>query len=251
MEVAARSGTSETDLTFVGMLGYVKVALDKLFYVRARHLRPDLARWITVDPNWPLLPSYGYVNQRPCRFSDPLGLSEIGSFCWMFNEYVYNFCVSCYKNGPPSPTCQKRCDDLANEYFNLCGKGPRPPSSGWKPAGEPGIVPPPFPGGSSSGPAGCCSANDCDQQYQNCLIKCGSPFDWQYWENASGLPPNPATAPIAAGKHALCILNYYILKLSCGCASPGNNAGSIPLPPNMPPPNSIVPGSRPTSPIYY
>jgi RHS repeat-associated protein len=71
-EVAARSGTSETDLRFVGMLGYVKDALDKLFYVRARHLRPDLARWITVDP----------------KGADHSALRRVSGFVWRIGMLV-------------------------------------------------------------------------------------------------------------------------------------------------------------------
>ena len=74
-EVATRTGTNPTPLTFLGVLGYFKDVLDKLFYVRARHLHVDLARWLTVDPLWPDQPAYGYVEDSPALFSDPSGLS--------------------------------------------------------------------------------------------------------------------------------------------------------------------------------
>jgi RHS repeat-associated protein len=72
-EVSKRTGTSSTRFTFVGLLGYVKDILDKLLYVRARHLKPDLARWQTVDPLWPDEPLYGYAQANPVSHTDPSG----------------------------------------------------------------------------------------------------------------------------------------------------------------------------------
>ena len=73
-EVATRTGTNPTPLTFLGVLGYFKDVLDKLFYVRARHLRVDLARWLTVDPLWPRQLPYGYVTAAPTGLADSSGL---------------------------------------------------------------------------------------------------------------------------------------------------------------------------------
>ncbi len=74
-EVAARTGTHETDLTFVGMLGYFRDIIDKLLYVRARILRVDLARWLTVDPLWPSVSAYSYAEGEPTVEVDPSGLA--------------------------------------------------------------------------------------------------------------------------------------------------------------------------------
>jgi hypothetical protein len=52
-EVVSRSGSNPTPLTFLGVIGYFRDVLDKLLYVPARHLRADLARWLTVDALWP------------------------------------------------------------------------------------------------------------------------------------------------------------------------------------------------------
>ncbi len=76
-EVAARSGSNPTPFTFVGMLGYYKDILDKLMYVRARYLRTDLGRWLTVDPLWPMQKAYAYVGNRPVAEIDPSGLVAI------------------------------------------------------------------------------------------------------------------------------------------------------------------------------
>src|SRR5580692_7372920 len=64
-EVVSRTGTNPTPLTFLGVIGYFQDVLSKLFYVRARHLRPDLARWLTVDPKWLNDLAYAYAGNRP------------------------------------------------------------------------------------------------------------------------------------------------------------------------------------------
>jgi RHS repeat-associated protein len=75
-EVSKRTGASLTRFTFVGMLGYAKDILDKLSYVRARHFRVDLARWLTVDSLWPKERSYDYAKQAPVLDLDPSGLNS-------------------------------------------------------------------------------------------------------------------------------------------------------------------------------
>lgn len=72
-EVVSHTGTNPTPLTFLGVLGYFKDVLDKLFYVRARHLRVDLARWLTVDPLWPGQPGYCYATCSPTVHVDFTG----------------------------------------------------------------------------------------------------------------------------------------------------------------------------------
>lgn len=73
-EVVSRTGTSVTPLTFLGVIGYFQDVLSKLFYVRARHLRADLARWLTVDQFWPSQEPYSYTDCDPLTKSDPSGL---------------------------------------------------------------------------------------------------------------------------------------------------------------------------------
>ena len=73
-EVASRTGSNVTPLTFLGILGYFQDVINQLFYVRARHLRSDLARWLTVDPLWPKQPAYLYANDAPALFPDASGL---------------------------------------------------------------------------------------------------------------------------------------------------------------------------------
>jgi RHS repeat-associated protein len=74
-EISQRTGTTPTPFTFVGTLGYFMDILNKMFYVRARYLRPDLARWQTVDPLWPEEPQYGYASEMPILAVDSCGLA--------------------------------------------------------------------------------------------------------------------------------------------------------------------------------
>ncbi len=48
-----------------GIWGYFKDVLDRLLRVRARLYRPNVPRWLTVDPLWPGQSGYGYVGGRP------------------------------------------------------------------------------------------------------------------------------------------------------------------------------------------
>ncbi len=73
-EVVSRTGTNATPLTFLGTIGYFEDVLSKLFYVRSRHLRVDLARWLTNDPLWPIQPPYAYCLDDPVRLTDSSGL---------------------------------------------------------------------------------------------------------------------------------------------------------------------------------
>ncbi len=77
-EVAASSGVNPTFWGYIGLLGYFKDSAQRL-YVRARHLRVDLGRWLTQDPLWPAQKAYGYVGNRPHEAVDPSGLSWFGS----------------------------------------------------------------------------------------------------------------------------------------------------------------------------
>ena len=69
------SGTTVNPLRFGGEVGYYRDIASRL-YVRARHLRTDLGRWMSRDPigfkgGWHL---YQYVVNAPVLFTDPTGL---------------------------------------------------------------------------------------------------------------------------------------------------------------------------------
>jgi len=106
-EVVSRTGTNPTPLTFVGVLGYFQDVLSKLFYVRARHLRVDLARWITIDKLWPSLPAYAYA------FCAPIGLVDPSGTCPTFAE-----CIKLYSDD--NDALDACCDCAYEECMNGC-----------------------------------------------------------------------------------------------------------------------------------
>jgi RHS repeat-associated protein len=73
-EVQTESGTNPSPWGYVGILGYLK-DLANLLYVRARHYRPNLARWQNVDPLWPSEGAFAYVECEPIGRSDRTGLA--------------------------------------------------------------------------------------------------------------------------------------------------------------------------------
>jgi RHS repeat-associated protein len=73
-EVQTEAGANPSSWGYVGILGYLK-DLANLLYVRARHYRPNLARWQTVDPLWPAESAYQYGAGIPVVMSDQSGQS--------------------------------------------------------------------------------------------------------------------------------------------------------------------------------
>ncbi len=68
-----RTTGESTPFRYVGTLGYRSDASSGRVYVRARHYRPGLARWQTVDPLWPQERAYGYAEESPTSWVDPVG----------------------------------------------------------------------------------------------------------------------------------------------------------------------------------
>jgi RHS repeat-associated protein len=81
-EVAAQSG-SMTAIQFVGALGYFTDTTNRV-YIRARHYRPDLGRWVTRDPigfaggDWD---PCSYARCHPGAVADPSGRQATGGVC--------------------------------------------------------------------------------------------------------------------------------------------------------------------------
>jgi RHS repeat-associated protein len=71
-EVRSHTGSSTTPFQYVGTLGYYTDSAAR-YYVRARYLQPEYARWQTVDPLWPRMKAYGYGWQNPTGVTDPSG----------------------------------------------------------------------------------------------------------------------------------------------------------------------------------
>ena len=74
-EVRTQTGTNPSPFGLCGVWGYYTQA-GQPTYVRARHYRPNLGRWQTVDPIWPLENPYEYVNGTPTSLIDPNGLQS-------------------------------------------------------------------------------------------------------------------------------------------------------------------------------
>ncbi len=85
-ELRSRTGTTSTNFLFVGALGYFVDVLNKLTYIRARHYRPELTRWQTVDPLWPRELPYSYCRHAPSTQVDFLGLSSCVDDCSKFKD---------------------------------------------------------------------------------------------------------------------------------------------------------------------
>jgi RHS repeat-associated protein len=71
-EVRTSTGTNPSPWGFVGTYGYHTDAPARQ-YVRARYLRNDLSRWLTVDPLWNGFDPFGYTLD-PLVMIDPTGL---------------------------------------------------------------------------------------------------------------------------------------------------------------------------------
>lgn len=126
------SGPSVTRFMFLGVLGYMKDIINKLFYVRARHYRPELATWLTVDPAWPTTPSHAYVLGNPVLFVDPSGrrpkcspkyqhdcekhCADQGATvkCCEMGDFLINYDCECEPTNKRNWTCKAKCPVIGN-----------------------------------------------------------------------------------------------------------------------------------------
>src|SRR5262249_40666416 len=63
-EERTRTGTTPTPFRFAGILGYYRDTSERL-YIRSRHLRITLGRWLTLDPISLQLNGYPYAGSAP------------------------------------------------------------------------------------------------------------------------------------------------------------------------------------------
>jgi RHS repeat-associated protein len=77
--VRSSTGSSENPYKFCGKWGYYEDAPGRA-YVRARTLREDLGRWMTVDPLWPDETVFSYL-PNPITDIDPMGLGSYTDRC--------------------------------------------------------------------------------------------------------------------------------------------------------------------------
>lgn len=161
---------------FCGTWGYYFDGSD--YYVRARYYRPQLTRWLTADPLWPVEAVFSYGNLQPqfgpdffgtrplqdamvppgCPrrypMSDPppgsgtiKGAPASGSTCAKWNEFIYSYCNKCSRNMMADPTCGFVCSTLAAWYYKACKFPGRECSGGerWHPWPQDGRVGPSYP----------------------------------------------------------------------------------------------------------
>lgn len=118
-ERRAGTGTNPSPWGFCGIWGYFRDALTR-YYVRARVLRVDLARWLTVDPLWPVQMPYNYANSEPIGRIDPSCRESCTSWSsvkyhlshirWLCLPSCFIFCAwGAVKNDVPFGLCMDAC----------------------------------------------------------------------------------------------------------------------------------------------
>lgn len=124
-EVQSRTGTTATPFQFVGTLGYYRDATDRM-YVRARYLRPNLGRWQTVDPYWPVEEAFGYAGANPLTYVDFSGKSWLPTcHVSLVEETPCDKCKRLGRNVPPNWKEEKNWDDSIRISINRnCKKFP-------------------------------------------------------------------------------------------------------------------------------
>ncbi len=79
-ELRSRTGSTPTPFQFGGTMGYSRISAT-LQYIRARHLAPSLARWLTLD-SFQLEPNrYSYAQGNPASAVDPTGQFTMSDRC--------------------------------------------------------------------------------------------------------------------------------------------------------------------------
>jgi len=94
-EVRTQTGTNPSPWGFCGVWGYLTDAVSRM-YVRARHYRPDMSRWMSVDPLWPTELPFNYCAAEPISTKDPLGLGRAEDFfrCFQYLRHIRNLPIS-------------------------------------------------------------------------------------------------------------------------------------------------------------
>ena len=99
-EVRVRTGSTSTPFQYVGTLGYFRDHSTQT-YVRARYYKQALGRWLTVDPEWPLEPTYAYVGDSPSSKVDPTGMEGGGLICERISAIRRTRYYDKYVKSPP------------------------------------------------------------------------------------------------------------------------------------------------------
>ncbi len=159
-EVRTSSGTNPSPWGFCGTLGYFKDAVTRL-YVRARVLKANLSRWLTVDLLWPSEEVYSYVLAQPTLYADPSGLwtpkpgkdildcakKLFGQKCTYTEPgglacvEVFSICAGIKPKDIPQPCNHRRptsdCPRSTDDVCNLLKKSGLYHPTPWQPKGKP------------------------------------------------------------------------------------------------------------------
>jgi RHS repeat-associated protein len=175
-EIRNHVGTSQTPFTYGGTLGYFLDLLNNFLYIRARYLRPALARWQTVDPIGLFGYPYNYAGNSPVLQVDPEGLIPplpVGKHCEAWRKYLPGLLQRCLSRPADNSVCFATWNNLSCAYTEQCLGRPCP-GKGRGGGGSPGG------GGGSSCPdkPGCPSGGDdiggkCGEM---CLDAIASPY---------------------------------------------------------------------------
>jgi RHS repeat-associated protein len=173
VEVAA-SGATVNPYRAFGAWGYERDAASRL-YVRARHLRVDLGRWVSRDPigfyggDWNL---YGYAENEPSTGADPTGEREVPKIrCFRMPK-----CRTVTVSHPGRGSVTKRCcTELvliagAEACYELCTATPGHPTGPFTRCGEQighDLYPDPDPDPNDPG-----DWVDPDTEKEKCVVSC-------------------------------------------------------------------------------
>ncbi len=136
-EVRTRTGTTVNPFQFCGAWGYYKDSTGRT-YVRARTLRADLTRWVSVDPMWQLtLTAYVYASADPVTLADASGLYAILGLLGGRTQCPDGKCPpnltpvprpkpsDCFSSNPSVPELIKELKFVFCQAREMCG-GPMP-----------------------------------------------------------------------------------------------------------------------------
>ncbi len=141
-----RTGALGSSLGYGGTWGYYTDNTSNRIYIRARYLKPNYTRWLTVDPLWPEERAYVYVDSEAATLVDSSGLkaatvfNDVGCglcalaiyFAWAGrnpvhdNNHGYAHCMACcYLAHSFGPSCASTAQALQNELRPVDNPGVR------------------------------------------------------------------------------------------------------------------------------
>jgi len=107
-----------TSFGWSGIWGYRASSTTQSKYVRKRHFHSTVARWTTMDPYWPRLSAYGYVESNYSSVVDPTGSEPCNKPCCCCAESLLELGIKEYRWQPRiDRPCKK--NPFVGHYFTL------------------------------------------------------------------------------------------------------------------------------------